>query len=129
MSLLGEKTHKWNIEEEFIKPLSSIFKLPEVKILFSSEAVSILCEQSIVYPQKTPECKPFVIRPDRIVLFKDKVVIADFKSEKPLKESGNIMNKYKNQIQEYVQIVQEVFERPSEGYLLFIKQNTIQNVC
>ncbi len=83
------------MEDEFINPLKFILNNPKCSEIFSPEAEKVLCEKSIVLPggeNKIFEDK--IVRPDRIVVLKNKVIVVDFKSLEPA--SNSITQQHKN---------------------------------
>ncbi|MDQ7032683.1 MAG: hypothetical protein Q9M37_08240 [Desulfonauticus sp.] len=119
--LLGENPANWEIQTELLAPLQKIFNLPESELFFSSQAQEVLCESAVLTPDRKTGFKEY--RPDRIVVFKDKIVVVDFKSEKPMKRT--IYNNYLAQIKKYSTLLREVFNRPVQSYLLFISEPEI----
>ncbi len=124
LSFFGEKPHFWDIENDFIKPLQKVFKLPQVQKFFSPEVKEIYRERSILALNEKGVFQVF--RPDRIIVFDDQVIVVDFKSERPF--SSEILNKYRNQMARYVTIVSKIFNLPTEGYLLFLLVPQVEKV-
>jgi hypothetical protein len=63
-----------------------------------------------------------IYRPDRVMIGKDSIYIADFKFGEPRKE-------YKNQIKEYMKQLQLMEpEKTVKGYLWYITTNKIEEV-
>ncbi len=128
MALLGEKPSLWNIEEEFVNPLKSILKNPECSEIFSPEAEEVLREKSIVLPGTRNEIfENKLVRPDRIVVLKDKIIVVDFKSIDP--ESSSVLKQQKAQVTNYSRTVGQIFNQKSvEGYLLYILSGNLIKV-
>jgi len=123
--LLGEKFSSWDLTAEFVRPLEHLFSLPEARIFFTPAAKEIFRERSILLPWKEANGKQ-VLRPDRMVLFEDRVVVVDFKSE--LSTSADVHDEYREQVKNYAQIAERLFGLPAEGYLLFILTPKVEKV-
>lgn len=124
LSLLGERVEKWDIKNNLVTPLKKVFNLKEVDLFFSPHSQQILCEKNIIVPDDKGGFKEY--RPDRVVVFEDKIVVVDFKSEKP--SDKNIYNKYVSQVKGYVEELKKLFNAPVEGYLLFISNPKVEKV-
>ena len=126
MAIMGEKPSRWNLENDFIRPLKRVFSLPEVEKLFSPKAKEVLNERSILLPSKGDDGGR-VLRPDRMVLFDDRVLVVDFKSEIP--GDAGAYDEYRRQVKAYTKVVRLLFSLPAEGYLLFIVTPKAEKVC
>ncbi len=124
LSSFGEKPYFWDIENDFLRPLQRVFKLPEVQKFFSPDAKEIYRERCILAVDGKGSFQVF--RPDRIIVFDDQVIVVDFKSEIP--SSIEIHNKYRDQIARYVRIVSKIFSLPTQGYLLFLLVPQVEKV-
>ena len=60
-------------------------------------------------------------RPDRIVMVNDKVIIIDYKF-------GEENKGYKDQVNEYVDLIKKMGYKNVEGYLWYVEQDKIENV-
>ncbi|MCX7822733.1 MAG: hypothetical protein N2260_04725 [Syntrophobacterales bacterium] len=120
LAMLGERSSCWKIKEDLLLPLERIFLLPEAEFIFSPEALQVFREKDILYRVRT-------FRPDRMVLFDDRVVVVDFKSEFP--NADKIYREYRGRIKVYSRLAKSIFHRPSEGYLLFIEESKVERVC
>ena len=60
-------------------------------------------------------------RPDRIVMVNDKVIIIDYKF-------GEENKGYKDQVNEYVDLIKKMGYKNVEGYLWYVEQGKIENV-
>lgn len=60
-------------------------------------------------------------RPDRIVMVNDKVIIIDYKF-------GEENKGYKDQVNEYVDLIKKMGYKNVEGYLWYVEQSKIENV-
>ena len=116
LALLGEKAPPAE-QERLGQHLEAIFDLPEAKLFFSPQAQEVFNERDILLPWSEGNKKQ-VLRPDRVVLFKDRAVVIDFKSETELSEE--IRAQYHAQVRHYARLVKRLFSRPTEGYLLFV---------
>ena len=121
LALLGEKPSFWNLEEDFVKPLERLFSLEKTQLLFSPEAKGVYCERSILMPQSKQ-----VLRPDRMVLFEDQVLVVDFKSEEP--SSEEIYEEYCQQVKNYTEVAGSLFRLPARGYLLFVLTPKVEEI-
>lgn len=121
--LLGEKYAAWNLKEDLIRPLEEVLSHDEAELFFSPAAKEIFCERSIIPPAR--EGKREVFRPDRMVLFEDRVVVVDFKSEEP---APSLLEDYRAQVKNYAGLARELFGLPAEGYLLFLAGPRVEKV-
>jgi len=123
LAFLGESPSLWNIERDFVQPLKNIFDLKEAKIFFSPKAREILCEAQILLPKGS--YSSFVLKPDRIVIFEDKALVIDFKSTKgPIR----LYQEYVVQMKNYIKVVKDLFNLPTEGYLFFIFDLKVETI-
>ncbi len=123
LSMMGEREDNWNVEKQFLKPLKRFFSVDDVKQFFQPEAVEVLTERNLIVPDGG---SIRVLRPDRIVVFRDRVVVVDFKSTRPF--SKDVAERYRSQVAEYVNVCRSVFSLPSEGYLAFIEPPCVEPV-
>ncbi|MGB2171280.1 MAG: PD-(D/E)XK nuclease family protein, partial [Flavobacteriaceae bacterium] len=70
----------------------------------------VLNEQTILLESKE------LVRPDRIVYQDDQVVVLDYKT-------GEINPKDKIQLSTYCQLIRDIFNRPTLGYLIYLPKN------
>ena len=121
LALLGEKTDQ---KEALLQRIERIFTLPKSKKFFPAWAEKVLTERDLLVPSK--KTNRLILRPDRVVLFPDHAVVVDFKSEPdPPPESRE---KYLQQVKSYVSVVERLFHRPTEGYLLFVLGPKVEKV-
>lgn len=123
LALLGEKYSAWNLEEDLIRPLEEVLSHDGTELFFSPEAKEVFCERSILLPAK--EGKREVFRPDRMIVFEDRVVVVDFKSEEP---APSLLEDYRAQVKNYAELARELFGPPAEGYLLFLAGPRVEKV-
>ena len=79
------------------------------------DSASVYCEQEMVATNGE------TLRPDRVVVFQNKVVVVDYKTGK---ESPN----HSKQVKEYKEELQRIYSMPIEGYLLYTDGPHIQAV-
>ncbi len=114
----GEKPQEWNCDE-----LAKMLERAVDTFFFSDDAIEIYKEREILIPMG----KGFeVLRPDRIVFFRDKVVIVDFKISRPTQEVGKI---YRDQVIKYTKAIKSLTNKPAKGYLLYIEEAVYEEVC
>jgi ATP-dependent exoDNAse (exonuclease V) beta subunit len=78
-------------------------------------AASVYCEREMIASNGA------TLRPDRVVVFQNKVVVVDYKTGK---ESPN----HSKQVNEYKQELERIYSMPIEGYLLYTDGPGIQPV-
>ena len=103
-----------------VEEIKGVLSVSGIEIIFPKEKGRILAERSFLDDDGN------ILRPDRVVVYPGKAVVVDFKSQRP--SSGEILEKYKNQVKNYVRIVSKVLGKPVEGYLLFIKEAHLEMV-
>ena len=99
------------VEEGFYeKALASFLKRQDVRRFFElGRDVQVFCEQEIV--NRFGDTK----RIDRLMIFKDKVWIVDFKSSKAEQEL------HQKQMEEYQTLIKELYPRHQiEGFLVYL---------
>lgn len=107
-----------NAEAQFKQQL-----LTDLKKLFSSEtynqlfshAQEILSEQSFIIAANEQ------IRPDKIIVKKDKTIVVDYKT-------GAAQKKYTKQVQQYCSVLQEMGYPNVEGHLFYTKNLLLERV-
>jgi ATP-dependent exoDNAse (exonuclease V) beta subunit len=75
----------------------------------------ILAEQGILLPNGGHR------RPDRILIGEDKAVIVDFKT-------GEMSERYFNQVREYMDLVNKLTGKKVSGYLCYLESGIIEEV-
>lgn len=94
--------------------LSQLFKNSLMQEWFA-DGVRVLTEQGIILPGGSSK------RPDRIVLKKEKSIVIDFKT-------GEEKESHSKQVKEYVELIQTLTKKPTEGYLVYIESGNIKNI-
>ncbi|HSF53152.1 MAG TPA: UvrD-helicase domain-containing protein [Algoriphagus sp.] len=105
------------IESEKIEvemQLEGLFANPVFAGWFEGEGI-LLAEQGILLPGGKQK------RPDRIILREHESVIVDFKT-------GEEFEKYRNQVREYMTLVQKLTQKPVKGYLCYLETGKIETV-
>ncbi len=121
-NVIGEFLQKGKIEkEESEKLLSGIkqfIQSPEVAPFFNLKDAKILTERDIISPNNE------IKRPDKVVVFDDKLLLIDFKT-------SFFDPKHQKQISSYKQLLNEMGYSNVEAYLLYtgdVSQNEKPNV-
>lgn len=120
----GEKPSNWDMEVDFIKPIKALTELPQIKLFFPSlnEKVKLFLRERFLF------FKNSTLRPDRVILYPDKVVVVDFKTHQ-LEAHESILEDYRRQVKNYTEAVFQIFKKPSQGFLLFIEKPKIEEIC
>ncbi|MCS7227933.1 MAG: UvrD-helicase domain-containing protein, partial [Endomicrobia bacterium] len=105
---------KWNRYKYLVNKI--VFNKNFRKLFFVKDGY-VFCEYEIV--SSSGETK----RVDRVLFYNDKLTIVEYK----LHIHDEIEN-YKNQTEEYKQILLEIFKKPIEGYILFIDKMKLVKV-
>ena len=113
LAYFGEKRHKWDIKRDFIFPILEIFKISQVKALFNQPGYCTYIERDILVPLKNGFN---LIRPDRVVVRDNEVIVVEFKSE----YSKDVYNKHLSQVKEYMYVVRKIFNKYTKGFLIYI---------
>lgn len=100
--------------EEVRSLLRQLMKNPQMQGWFATDA-RVLTEQGIILPGGSYK------RPDRILLQNDKAVVIDFKT-------GNEKINHYQQVREYIDLIGELTQKPTEGYLVYIESGQIKSV-
>lgn len=108
----------WDIDKDFRLPIISLRELPEFDVFFPSKAsgVYVLSERSFFYNSAR---KSLILRPDRVILYDDRVVVVDFKATG---FHGRVVDEHREQVEFYAVVLRESFERPVSAYLLFLEE-------
>jgi hypothetical protein len=105
----------WKIAEDFVRPLTKAFGLPQFKAWFREGAVS-LRETEIV------DARGEVERPDRVVLGQATVEVIDFKV-------GKREEAHTDQVRAYMDLLKAVFEKARvTGYLVYLDEPAVVEV-
>jgi len=110
-SLQGRDTGRWKIEEDYLKPLFRALSLREVRPWFE-KGVMNLREVEVV------DAKGELHRIDRVVISEEVVEVIDFKV-------GRREEDHLAQVALYKGFVEDMFRRPTRGYLLYIDEPTV----
>ncbi len=94
--------------------LVALFENPVFASWFVGEGI-LLAEQGILLPGGKQK------RPDRIILREEESIIVDFKT-------GEELEKYENQVREYMSLVKALTQKPSKGYLCYLETGKIAEV-
>jgi CRISPR/Cas system-associated exonuclease Cas4 (RecB family) len=62
------------------------------------------------------------LRPDRILIFEDKIEVYDFKT------GNNKTEKHHQQVKQYMHYLNEIFEKPAFGYIAYIQKKELVTV-
>lgn len=125
LSFFGERKELWDIEEDLLPTLKSVFSLKESELFFPSLNsplalfVKVLKERNFFAGGR-------VFRPDRVVIYPEKAVVVDFKSHFP---DNEIQKTQAAQVEGYCRIVSKVYKRPTEGYLLYLQPLTLKKIA
>lgn len=76
------------------------------------EQVRTLCEREMIAIDGT------TLRPDRVIVHDDRIVVVDYKTGKESRKHAEQVNQYKSQLQ-------QIYNVPVEGYLLYTEGPTI----
>lgn len=103
------------VEKNAVKnQLEVLFDNPIFAAWFSA-AQSVLVEQGIILPDGRQK------RPDRIIIGEDSVTIIDFKT-------GEVKEKYLEQMREYMQLVGQMTSLETHGYVCYLETGEIVEV-
>lgn len=94
--------------------MNDLFSNPVFRDWFEGQGI-LLAEQGILLPGGKQR------RPDRIILRKDESIIVDFKT-------GEMLEKYENQVREYMELVKKLTQKPVKGYLCYLETGKIETV-
>lgn len=89
--------------------LQQLMNIPEFHSLFSTDA-EILTERDFLSPEG-------ILRPDRVVIWSDKAIVADFKT-------GVARAEHEQQIRRYAQYLSQMLHVPVQGLLLYTSNST-----
>lgn len=110
-SVVHQLIQSGEVEQDFEarlkKDLEQLFSTPSYNQLFEN-ATGILSEQSYIISKNEQ------IRPDKIILKKDKTVVLDYKTGQP-------QEKHKKQLEEYCSVLQEMNYPNVETYLFYTR--------
>lgn len=110
-SFQGIDRQHWALEQDFITPLVNTLSLPQVRQWFAQGIVN-LREVDVVDAQGE------VHRIDRLVIGAESLELIDFKV-------GNREGGHRVQVELYKRLVEAIFSRPIQGYLLYIDEPAV----
>lgn len=102
------------IREEWCTMINRCKDIPKVSDWFLGD-VEALNETSFM------DSKGNVFRPDRVMIYEDHLDVVDYKTGQPHKQ-------YQQQVQDYMMVLSEIYERPVNGYLLYLESADLQKV-
>ena len=108
---------KNDFDQQHSRLVSDLQKIMQDKqaAMWFEENSTIYCEREFVsVAGKT-------LRPDRVIVNHDKVVVVDYKTGKQLARHADQVNAYKQELQ-------SIYQKPVEGYLLYTEGPTIMAV-
>lgn len=94
--------------------LDKLFGNPLFASWFGTDGV-LLAEQGILLPSGKQK------RPDRIILKEEEALVIDFKT-------GEANSRYARQVQEYMELVFDLSQKPTKGYLCYLETGLIEEV-
>jgi hypothetical protein len=110
-ALRGFDRGRWAIEREYFNPLVTALSLPKVRPWFA-RGVETLREVEVVDAQGE------LHRIDRLVIGDEVLEVIDFKV-------GNREEGHRAQVDLYQRLVEAIFHRPVQGYLLYIDEPAV----
>jgi hypothetical protein len=110
-SLYQVDTTRWNVEEQCYAPMARALALPQVRAWFAPGVVNKR-EMEIV------DARGEVLRIDRLAIGIDMLEVIDFKVGK--REAG-----HGEQVVLYRGLVQAIFQRTTQGYILYIDEPAV----
>jgi ATP-dependent exoDNAse (exonuclease V) beta subunit len=96
-------------EGKIVKAVSAFLVMPEVRGWFEPKK-----DREIFVEAEFIDKNGNLFRMDRVIIYKDKVTIIDFKT------GGENPEKYSAQIKNYLVIVSEVYGKPAQGFLAYV---------
>ena len=97
--------------ERLLGDLENVISNPMASQWYESDA-KVICEQEMIASNGD------TLRPDRVIIFENRVVVVDYKSGKESKHHANQVNAYKRELE-------NIYKLPVEGYLLYTGGPTI----
>ncbi len=114
---LGEPMGSWDIENDFLAPLVALSSMDGVERLFPPSGVSMVFrEREFLVPGHDGRFQ--ILRPDRVVVFEDRAIVVEFKTEG---RGDSIYRRHEKQIKTYQGVVQKFFGLPVSSYLLYLQ--------
>ena len=102
-------------KENFNSRINDLLSNDKVKDWFSSDW-KVKTEAEIILKNGR------TIRPDRVLIGKDKIVVIDFKFGEQEEK------KHDEQVKKYMQVIEEIENKPAEGYLWYVDLNMVHQV-
>lgn len=94
--------------------LETLFESGKFRSWFGDDA-EILTEQAVLLPDG------IIKRPDRVLIFQDRVEVVDFKTGMPMKS-------FQDQVKTYMELVGSLLGLPVKGYLCYFERMIIEEV-
>jgi hypothetical protein len=113
-ALQGTWRGRWEIENEYIKPIFNAISLPQARPWFERNVVN-LREVDVV------DTRGDVHRIDRMVIREEALEVIDFKI-------GQREEEHLDQVSLYKELVEAIFHRSTRGYLLYIDEPSVVTV-
>ena len=110
-SLHGSDRDRWDIEKEYLSPLTAALSLPEVKPWFKP-GVTSLREAEVI------DVQGGLHRIDRLVFGNTVHEVIDFKV-------GGREEGYQAQVELYQRLVEAVFHQATKGYILYVDEPAV----
>jgi hypothetical protein len=107
----GVDRQRWDLEQDYVQPLINALSLPQVRPWFAAGVMN-LREVEVVDAQGE------VLRIDRLVIGEGVLEVIDFKVGK--REGGHQV-----QVKTYQRLVEAIFQRPAQVYLLYIDEPAV----
>ena len=104
------QVHRHNLTADILKLTSN-----EQTNMWFSDCEALHCERELI------SRKGETLRPDRVVVLNDRVVVIDYKT-------GKQTDKHIGQVEAYKQELQHIYAKPVEGYLLYTEGPSIISV-
>jgi ATP-dependent exoDNAse (exonuclease V) beta subunit len=110
-ALQGRWRRRWEIDNEYIKPIFNAISLPQARPWFEKNVVN-LREVDVV------DAHGDVHRVDRMIRKEGELEVIDFKM-------GQREEEHLDQVSGYKELVEMIFHRPTRGYLLYIDEPSV----
>lgn len=117
--ILNRYNHLWSLydREEIEKKLLELLKAPNLeKFFFLPQEAKVYNEVELI------DEKGEIKRPDRIIELEDEVWVVDYKT------SYQDIEFYKQQLEEYKKLVQQIFSKKTRGFLVYLDNLAVQEV-
>jgi hypothetical protein len=110
-ALRGFDRGRWAIERDYLAPLEAALSLPQVRPWFA-RGVESWREIEVV------DVQGGLHRIDRLIIGDEVLEVIDFKL-------GNREEGHRAQVEHYQRLVKAIFQRPVQGYLLYIDEPAV----